>query len=54
MSVVDEALRVFVRTADPSAWYFFTGLVAIAVVLAMAYGGFRMTSGRRIAPAPAR
>jgi hypothetical protein len=54
MSVVDEALRVFVRTADPSAWYFSTGLVAIAVVLAMAYGGFRMTSGRRIAPAPAR
>jgi serine/threonine-protein kinase len=54
MSILDTDLRAFVSTADPSAWYFYTGPIAIAVVLAVAYWGFRTASGRRVAPAPAR
>jgi len=35
-------LYEFVRTADPSAWYFYTTPIAIAVVLGLAIWGYRM------------
>jgi Protein kinase domain/zinc-ribbon domain len=43
MSMLEEMLAAFVRTADTSAWYFSTGPIVIAVVLAVAIWGYRMT-----------
>lgn len=40
-SVLSDALYYFVRTADSSAWYFYTGPVIVAVVLAVAIWGYR-------------
>jgi serine/threonine-protein kinase len=37
-----NGLYEFVRTADPSAWYFYTTPFAIAVVLGLAICGYRM------------
>jgi len=34
-------LHEFLRTADPSAWYFYTTPMAIAVVLGLAIWGYR-------------
>ncbi|HTO77247.1 MAG TPA: serine/threonine-protein kinase [Thermoanaerobaculia bacterium] len=36
-----NGLYEFVRTADPSAWYFYTTPIAIAVVLGLAIWGYR-------------
>ena len=41
-SVLSDALYYFVRTADSSAWYFHSGPMIIAVVLALAIWGYRM------------
>jgi serine/threonine protein kinase len=43
-----RALHLFVMTADPSAWYFASGLVTIAVVLAVAIWGYRAAVPRRV------
>ncbi len=40
-SVLSDALYFFVRTAELSAWYFATGPIAAAVVLAVAIWGYR-------------
>ena len=42
LSILSDALHVFVRTADPSAWYFYTGPIVIAAVLGLAIWGYRM------------
>ncbi|HWZ84657.1 MAG TPA: hypothetical protein VN032_00555, partial [Thermoanaerobaculia bacterium] len=42
MDILFKALHYFVMTADPSAWYFYGGPIAIAVVLGLAIWGYRM------------
>jgi Protein kinase domain/zinc-ribbon domain len=37
-----NGLHEFLRTADPSAWYFYTTPIVIAVVLGLAIWGYRM------------
>jgi Protein kinase domain len=49
-AILAQALLGFLRTSDPSAWYFYTGPLVIAVVLGIAIWGFRMAAGRRLAP----
>jgi serine/threonine-protein kinase len=39
---LSTALYYFVRTADSSAWYFYTGPIVVAAVLAVAIWGYRM------------
>ncbi len=39
---LSTALYYFVRTADSSAWYFYTGPIVAAAVLAVAIWGYRM------------
>ncbi len=49
-AILAQALLGFLRTSDPSAWYFYTGPFVIAVVLGIAIWGFRTAAGRRLAP----
>ncbi len=47
LNILFNSLNDFVRTADPSAWYFYTGPVAVGVTLALAVWGYRTaTAGR--------
>jgi Protein kinase domain len=40
--ILSSALFLFVRTADSSAWYFYTTPIAVAVVLGLAIWGYRI------------
>jgi hypothetical protein len=40
-SVLSDALYYYVKTSDPSVWYFSTGPIAAAIVLAVATWGYR-------------
>ena len=54
LDILSNALHAFVRTADASAWYFYTGPIAISVVLAVAASGYRTaTAGGAVAAAEA-
>ena len=54
LDILSNALHAFVRTADASAWYFYTGPIAITVVLAVAAWGYRTaTAGGAVAAAEA-
>jgi len=54
LDILYGALHLFVMTADPSAWYFFSGLVTVAVVVAIATWGYRTAmAGGAVAAAEA-
>jgi hypothetical protein len=54
LAILSDALSVFVMTADPSAWYFASAPVTLAVVLALAVWGYRMaTAGGAVVAAEA-